>query len=78
MLMLTPESMLGQTLNEIKLTNVLLMPKKKRKLVSKIPLNFGVLIDLYGIKTQWHSLLHLMLLSVKFLSDILMVQTTKY
>ena len=76
MLMLTPESMLEQKLNELKLTNVLLMQKKKGKSVFKVPLNTDVLIELYGIITLWHSLLHLILLNVKILSDILMAQIT--
>ena len=51
MLMLTLESMLEQKLNELKLTNVLLMRKKKEKSVFKVPLNIAVLIELYGIIT---------------------------
>ena len=69
--------MLEQKLNELKLTNVLLT-RKKGKFVSKVPLIIDVLIELYGIITQWHSLLHMILLNVKILSHILIVQKTKY
>ena len=75
--MLKPECMLEKRLNKIKVTNVLLMPKRTEKDVSKAPLNIDVLIELYGIIPQCHLLLQLILLNVKTLLDILMVKTQK-
>ena len=44
-LMLKPESMLEQSLYELKHTNVLLAPKRKERFVSKVPLNIDVWIE---------------------------------
>ena len=67
--------MLERRLNELKHTNVL--PKWKEIFVSKFLLKTDLWIELYGIITQSHSLLHLILLYAKTLSDIQMVHKTK-
>ena len=51
--------------------------QKRKKIYFQVPLNIDVLIELSGIITLWHFLLHWILLNVKRLSDISMVQITK-
>ena len=70
--------MLEQKLNKIKHTKVLLTPKRKEKIVSKVPLNIDVLIELSGIITQCHALLHLILSNAQTFYGIITVQITKY